>query len=102
MLLDAALDADTRAQVLQLIARHEKAIQHAWIARRTIAADPDAQCYVIGVQASAWTRLRRKDKALIQALARMEWPLSLHVCLLADHYKPLLKQLKALPGAQLH
>ena len=32
----------------------------------------------------------------------MEWPLSLHVCLLADHYKPLLKQLKALPGAQLH
>src|SRR6185503_930369 len=64
VLLDAALDADTRAQVLQLIARHEKAIQHAWIARRTIAADPDAQCYVIGVQASAWTRLRRKDKAL--------------------------------------
>jgi len=101
VLLDAALDADTRAQVLQLIARHEKAIQHAWIARRTIAADPDAQCYVIGVQASAWTRLRRKDKALIQALARMEWPLSLHVCLLSDPYKPLLKQLKSLPGARL-
>jgi Zn-dependent protease with chaperone function len=100
-LVDAVLDADTRARVLALIEPHAGAIAHAWIARRVIAADADAQCHLLGVQATLWTRLRRKDKALIQALARSEWPLEMHVCLLADHYKPLLKRFKALPGAQL-
>jgi Zn-dependent protease with chaperone function len=100
-LVDAALDADTRERVLALIGPHAGAIAHAWIARRVIGADADARCHVLGVQATLWTRLRRKDKALIQALARSEWPLEMHVCLLADHYKPLLKAFKALPGAQL-
>lgn len=100
-LVDAALDADTRAQVLALLEPHAKAIARAWIARRVIAADADARCHVIGIEATRWTRLRRKDKALIQALARSEWPLELHVCLLSDHYKPLRKPFKALPGAQL-
>ena len=100
-LVDPALDADTRASVLALIEPHAGAIAHAWIARRVIGADNDAHCYVLGVQATLWTRLRRKDKALIQALARSEWPLEMHVCLLADYYKPLLKGFKALPGAQL-
>jgi Zn-dependent protease with chaperone function len=100
-LVDPALDADTRARVLALIEPHAGAIAHAWIARRVIAADASAQCYLLGVQATLWTRLRRKDKALIQALARSEWPLEMHVCLLADYYKPLLKGFKALPGAQL-
>jgi hypothetical protein len=87
--------------VLQLIATHAQSIRRAWIARRVIQADAQAHCYVIGVQATLWTRLRRKDKALIQALAKMEWPLSLHVCLLDSHYKPLLKQFKALPDSPL-
>jgi len=87
--------------LLALIQPHAGAIQHAWIARRIIGADADARCYVLGVQASWWTRLRRKDKTLIQTLARSEWPLEMHVCLLSDHYKPLRKAFKALQGAQL-
>jgi Zn-dependent protease with chaperone function len=100
-LVDAALDAGTRARVLALIDPHAKVIRHAWIARRVINADPDAHCHVLGVQATWWTRLRRKDKALIQTLARSEWPLEMHVCLVADHYKPLLTAFKALPGSKL-
>jgi Zn-dependent protease with chaperone function len=100
-LTDPALDDDVRARLLALIEPHAKAMAHAWIARRIIAADTHAHCYVLGVQATWWTRLRRKDKALIPALAGCEWPLEMHVCLLSDHYKPLLKQFKALPGAQL-
>ncbi|HEU5297282.1 MAG TPA: M48 family metallopeptidase [Burkholderiaceae bacterium] len=100
-LVDAALDADTLAQVHAHLKPHGSSIRHAWIARRVIAADPDERCYVLGVQVSQWTRMRGKEKALIQALAKQPWPLALHVCLLSDRYKPLLKQFKALPGAQL-
>ena len=100
-LVAAALDGEVRAQVLRLVATHAKSIRRAWIARRVIQADEQVHCYVIGVQATLWTRLRRKDKAVIQALAKMEWPLSLHVCLLDSHYKPLLKQFKALPDSPL-
>lgn len=102
---DALMAADLDAGPMALVQQRTQAlgsdIAHAWIARRLIAADSNALCFVLGVEATLWARLRRKDKALIQTLAQQQWPMELHVCLLSEQYKPLRAKFEQLPGAQL-
>ena len=100
-LLAPGLDANTMQLLRTRVLEHAGPIAHAWVARRVIAADPSVRCYVLGLEATAWARWRKKDKPLVHALAAQEWPISLHVCLLDNHFKPLRKQLQQLPDAQL-
>jgi hypothetical protein len=100
-LMAADLDAAAMALLRERLLAHGSQVAQAWIARRVIAADPAVRCFVLGVNASTWARWRRKDKPLLHALAALEWPFALHVCLLNGQYKGLRKQFEQLTDAQL-
>jgi len=80
-LLPAELAADTRVAMGKLVAQHGKGVRQAWLLRREIPADPACEAYVIVLQLGWWARLRNQGGLAVQALARQEWPMPLHLCL---------------------
>ncbi|QPF75729.1 M48 family metalloprotease [Roseateles sp. DAIF2] len=97
----AGLDAEALERVRGLLQRHGQGVERAYLARRVLPTDPTLPTYVLGLQLGLWARLRKRQQAIVDALARDEWPDHTIICVLQDRYKPLRKKLAAVPGARL-
>lgn len=95
-LVDAELDADTLAFVQARLQAHGPGLKRAWLARRALPADPDFKACVLVLELDRWARLRRQGPARIAALAEVNWPMPLHLCLVHGRFKTFAPQLKAL------
>lgn len=89
------LEASVRPQLAELLVS-QPGVRVAWVARRLIDADPQAQVYLVGLQLGWWARLRRQHGDVVSALARKTWPMACH--LITIHGRRPLKPHKT-PGA---
>ena len=99
----AVLDADTLARVRALVQQGpgQRWVRRVWLARRVIPADPLALQYLLGVELSWWGRRRGKQAEVVHGLARLEWPLSIHIVSLDDRFKALKSRFTALGPSPL-
>lgn len=102
-LVAAALDADTLARLRALVQQGsgQRWVRRVWLARRVIPADPLALQYLLGVELSWWGRRRGKQSEVVQGLARLEWPLSIHIVSLEGRFKALKPRFEALGPSPL-
>jgi hypothetical protein len=93
---DAAL-----ANALAIVRRERAGVKRAYLARRVIPADPDQATYVLALEVTRWTRWRKQQGQVVNRLAAHEWPEHVLICTLEGQYKPIKRQLQALPGAEI-
>lgn len=101
-LLPHGLDDPAHAALAARI--HGDAAKHvaaAYIARRRIAADPDAVQFLVGIEFDAWGRYGRKQREVLQRIAALDWPIPIVFVSLDDEFAPLRGALRVLPGARL-
>ena len=102
MLAPHELPAETLQAIRALLDRDGRgAIASLYLARRVIAADPQARQWLLGVEASWWARRLGKQRQVIQRLAAHEWPMPLMLITLDGRYKPLRPKFRALADARL-
>ncbi|MGN6828260.1 M48 family metallopeptidase [Paucibacter sp. M5-1] len=97
----ADLGADAVEQVRALLQHHGKGVVRAYLARRVLPSDSSMPTYVLGLQLSAWARLRKQQHAVVNALAGQDWPAHTIICVLEGRLKPLRKKLGAIAGSRL-
>lgn len=96
------LAADVLAQVrANLTKKQMKYVGEIYLARRLLAADPQAQQWVLGVKISWWGSQLGKQQEVVDRLAAAEWPVDVMVITLDHQFAPLLKKLRALADARL-
>lgn len=96
--LDAAQLAALKQRLDREALRH---VAEVYVARRVIPADPTVVQWVMGVKLTWWGRQRGRQRAVVDRLAAMEWPVALLFFTLDAPYTPLRKKFRALPGARL-
>lgn len=96
--LDAAALAAVRAHLASPAA---KGVTGAWLARRTIAADPGAGQWILGLRMGFWTRRRGRQGEVLKRLAALDWPVPLYFVSLDGRFAKMRARLEALDGAQL-
>jgi Zn-dependent protease with chaperone function len=72
-----------------------------YFARRVLPSDADVRTYVLAVHVSWFGRRLGRQRAIIDRLAAIEWPVHLFVLTLDGQYSKLLKQLRGVPGARV-
>ncbi|HEY9027872.1 MAG TPA: M48 family metallopeptidase [Burkholderiaceae bacterium] len=96
------LDAATVAALQATLAdRALDLLREVYLARRVIPSDPSVVQLVMGVQLSWWGRRRGKQRATLERLARLEWPVALVFVTLDGQFATLRKKFRALPDAAL-
>jgi len=64
-------------------------------------ADPSAVPLVMGVHLSGWGRCCGKQRAVVERIAALEWPVSLVFVNLDRHYAPMKQRFCSLSDARL-
>jgi Zn-dependent protease with chaperone function len=102
IVVDADLPQDTRQIAAQRVAELGWRVKQAYLVRRTLPSAPQARCHVLILTLRWPARLLRHHSALIQKLAKQEWPLQLHICTVhASQYKVYKAKLPGLAKARL-
>lgn len=97
-----ALDAAVIDAIRQRLTRETLAgIAEVYVARRVIPADASIVQLVMGVKLNWWARQRNRQRAIVDRLAALDWPVALVFFTLDAPYTPLRKKLRALPDARL-
>lgn len=76
-------------------------IAEVYVARRVIPADASVVQLVMGVKLTWWARQRGRQRAIVDRLAAIEWPVALLFFTLDSPYTPLRRKLRALLDARL-
>lgn len=72
-----------------------------FFARRVLPSDAGMQTYVLAVRLTWLGRRLGRQKAIVDRLAAIEWPVHLFLLTLDGQYAKLLKQLRGVPGTKL-
>ena len=88
----------TRALLAQLALSN---VAGLYFARRVLPSDAGVRTYVIAVRLTWLGRRLGRQKAIVDRLAAVEWPVHLFVLTLDGQYSKLLKQLRGVPGTKV-
>jgi hypothetical protein len=72
-----------------------------YFARRVLPSDAGVHTYVLAVHVSWFGRRLGRQRAIVDRLAAIEWPVHLFVLTLDGQYSKLLKQLRGVPGTRV-
>jgi Zn-dependent protease with chaperone function len=96
--LDAAVVAAIRERLAGPALESVAAVH---LARRVIPADPATVQHLVGIEITWWGRQRGKQRAVVDRLAALEWPVPLVFVTLDGAFAPLKKKFRVQDDARL-
>jgi hypothetical protein len=96
-----ALGDDTLKAIRALLSQpqNRRYIRRVFLARRIIPADPSMRPLLMGVELTWWGRRRGQQNAVVERLAKLEWPQTMVIATLDGKYRALGAKFKAMAGA---